>query len=77
MKGKIKSEIVNQDVWTACASAFAGLEKYYLDPSKLEEIQPPEDFHIEPPPDSIEIEVENEYGWKNKVYIPKNIIKPC
>lgn len=68
MKGKIKTEIKRTAVWIAPASTFAGLEKFYL--------EPPEKLDIYPPPDSIEIEIENEYGWKNKVYIPKNLVTP-
>lgn len=67
MKGKIETKIKRTDVWIAPASAFAGLEKFYL--------EPPEKLDIDPPPDSIEIEIENEYGWKNKVFVPKNLLK--
>ena len=47
----------------APASAFEGLELYYEEPMK-----------VDCPENCIEIETENDYGWKNKVYILKDIL---
>lgn len=66
MKGKIVTKIKGPAVWIAPASAVAGIEKFYLEPQ--------EKLDINPPPDSILIEKENEYGWKNKVYIPRTLL---
>ena len=56
-------EMLDKKKWLCPLSAVEGLEKYYLESYKC-------------PENCIEIEKENEDGWKNKVYIPKNLVTP-
>lgn len=59
---------MSNEVFVAPLSAFLDFQEWYKNPTA----QP---FEIEIPEDCIEIEKENEYGWKNKVYIPKDLLK--
>lgn len=60
-------DMAKGDVFVAPLSAFIEMQDWYKNPTEPEMV-------INCPENCIEIEKENEYGWKNKVYIPKDIL---
>lgn len=56
-------EMLDKEKWLCPVSAVEGFEKYYSESLKC-------------PENCIEIEKENDYGWKNKVFVPKELITP-